>query len=105
MFKKALVLTSILAVSACTYDKGGKVPEDLKNPTLTENVVKAGAFFDNSRLEKRSNSQFAKEKCIENGYKNYEGYAVSNWYTGGFMLFGIVPMSDSEKTAKIWCTK
>ena len=105
MFKKALMLTSILALASCAkfYDRGGKTPEDLKNPTLSEQYVAMGAFFNNEKVEKRGYSQFAKEKCVENGFKGYEGYAISKGYTSGWILFCILPLSDGYKTAKLWC--
>lgn len=102
--KKAIIISGLLLLSACTYKTGGNVPEDKKNPTLVEEMIVAGAFFDKSHIERRTHAQFSEDNCKSRGYSTYDGYAVSNWYTGGVMI-GFLPITDSSKTIKIWCKK
>jgi hypothetical protein len=100
MLKKILFLFAFLFITSCAQ-KAGEIPEGV-NPTLTEKYVIAGQFFDNSKVEKLGFSDFAKSKCVQNGYKGFKGYSVSG-YSEGWYIFNVLPLTDVIKTVKVWC--
>lgn len=105
MYKIMLpVVCAAALISGCAGPTAGKIPMadngEERVPDISAKYVEAGAWMNNSRVEKLDYPDFADKKCKDRGFNTFQAYRSG---MASSTSWGGMPTNDTSRTVDIWC--